>query len=74
VSIPEAAPAIAAALVTILALRRLLRRRRRPVHRQEATCGSCGWRGAVSRYAGRCPACNAPMGDRGARPRTRRGR
>jgi predicted Zn-ribbon and HTH transcriptional regulator len=31
---------------------------------QFAACKSCGWQGQVSRHAGRCPACNQPLGDR----------
>lgn len=56
-----------AALVVAALLVRLLRRRRLPPHLQQATCPACGWEGTVSRYAGRCPACNAPVGERRAR-------
>ncbi len=33
-------------------------------HVQAVRCRSCGWQGRVSRYAGRCPKCNEPLGDR----------
>lgn len=31
---------------------------------QRVACQACGWQGRVSRIAGRCPSCNAPLGDR----------
>jgi len=37
-------------------------------HAQIASCQSCGWQGQISRYAGRCPKCNEPLGDRKAKP------
>lgn len=37
-------------------------------HRQTVRCPGCGWQGQVSRYAGRCPQCNEPLGDRKAKP------
>lgn len=30
---------------------------------QPVECFNCGWRGRVSRYAGRCPQCNQPLGE-----------
>jgi hypothetical protein len=38
-------------------------------HVQKTSCPSCGWKGKVSIYAGRCPQCNEPLGDRKARPK-----
>ena len=35
-------------------------------HVQAVECLGCGWRGQVSRYAGRCPKCNTPLGERRA--------
>ena len=32
-------------------------------HTQQVKC-QCGWQGQVSRYAGRCPRCNEPLGQR----------
>ena len=52
-------------LIIIGFLARLLRRGRAPAQVQLAQC-RCGWRGQVSRFAGRCPKCNAPLGDRRA--------
>ncbi len=34
---------------------------------QPVTCSSCGWQGRVSSFAGRCPKCRSPLGDRSAR-------
>ncbi len=36
-------------------------------HAQIVRCRNCGWQGQVSRYAGRCPKCNEPLGDRKAK-------
>jgi predicted Zn-ribbon and HTH transcriptional regulator len=35
-------------------------------HTQSARCPNCGWQGNVSRFAGRCPKCNKPLGERKA--------
>ncbi len=37
-------------------------------HVQTVRCPGCGWQGQVSRYSGRCPQCNEPLGDRKAKP------
>ncbi|MBI4700508.1 MAG: hypothetical protein HY744_04970 [Deltaproteobacteria bacterium] len=50
------------------ALGRLFSGRKQDAHVQAARCSACGWQGRVSRLAGRCPRCNAPLGDRAARP------
>lgn len=58
--------AVAAALVGLIALAVLVRffRREKPKPWiQESSCPDCGWRGQTSRYAGRCPRCNARIGD-----------
>lgn len=36
-------------------------------HIQFVQCYNCDWKGKVSRYAGRCPQCNEPLGDQKAR-------
>ncbi|HEX9756865.1 MAG TPA: hypothetical protein VGB26_03585 [Nitrospiria bacterium] len=33
---------------------------------QFVDCLNCDWHGKVSRYAGRCPKCNQPLGERKA--------
>jgi len=38
-------------------------------HFQFVDCSNCDWRGKVSRYAGRCPKCNQPLGERKAQRR-----
>ncbi len=43
-------------------------------HIQPAQCPHCGWEGRVSRYAGRCPSCNEPLGERKATPYSRKDR
>jgi hypothetical protein len=57
------------AIVIAAALWRLLRPEPRPSHLQQAVCPTCGWKGTVSRFAGRCPACNAAIGEQRARRR-----
>jgi len=52
-------------LIVLGLVARLLRRPGTPAQVQEAQC-RCGWRGQVSRFAGRCPQCNAALGDRRA--------
>jgi hypothetical protein len=56
------AAAISVLLILIL-LWRLSRRKKPKAWIQETICSSCGWRGQTSRYAGRCPRCNTPIGD-----------
>ncbi len=34
---------------------------------ESVQCPGCGWRGRVSRYAGRCPQCNQPLGEQKAK-------
>lgn len=36
-------------------------------HHQIVKCKACGWKGQVSRHAGRCPKCNQPLGDQKAK-------
>ena len=36
-------------------------------HVQAVRCDACDWEGRVSQYAGRCPRCNTPLGDRRTR-------
>ncbi len=48
-------------------LRRFLRRKETPIYAQQVRCKECGWQGEVSKHAGRCPRCNAPLGDQKAK-------
>ena len=57
-----------AAVMVWRILRRLFYRGRTPVYAQTAHCEACGWQGQVSKHAGRCPRCNAPLGDQKAKP------
>lgn len=53
-----------AVLILLAILKRVFSGRGSPAHTQRARCSRCGWEGAVSRYAGRCPGCNQPLGER----------
>lgn len=55
---------VALALVAIL--RKILSGSKTAAHTQRVRCDRCGWQGTVSRYAGRCPGCNHPLGERKA--------
>ncbi len=60
-------------LVALALLFMLLRRKKPKAWVQTDTCPECGWSGQTSRYAGRCPSCNTPIGEgraRQSRPRT----
>lgn len=61
--------AVVGAILVAAVLWRLLRRKPRAAHLQAAACPSCGWKGTVSRYAGRCPSCNAAIGELRAKRR-----
>lgn len=50
-------------LVLLALLWRLSRRKKPKAWIQQTSCPKCGWSGQASRYAGRCPRCNAPIGD-----------
>ena len=58
-------------LISIYTIKDFVKKRKPPAHVQKAICTGCGWQGKVSRYAGRCPQCNQPLGDRKAQPKTK---
>lgn len=64
---------VAGAAVCIVILARivgsLLRKKDAGKLFESVICFNCGWRGRVSRYAGRCPQCNQPLGEQKARRR-----
>jgi len=55
---------IVGALVLLALLKKIFSRSKSEVYAQKAQCTRCGWQGQVSKYAGRCPRCNNPLGDR----------
>jgi len=57
------AGAIIAAFILFSVVKNLLKKEKSSKHTQSVECLSCGWRGQVSRLAGRCPVCNTPIGD-----------
>lgn len=57
---------LAVALIVIVALALLwhFSQREKPAPWiQTTSCPNCSWKGHTSRYAGRCPECNTPIGD-----------
>jgi predicted Zn-ribbon and HTH transcriptional regulator len=55
---------IVGVLILAALLKRIFSRSKYDVYAQPVSCEQCGWQGKVSRYAGRCPRCNNPLGDR----------
>lgn len=61
--------ALICAVVLVLAWK-LTRKKKEKPWLQASTCPECGWSGQTSRYAGRCPKCNAPIGEQKAKRRS----
>jgi hypothetical protein len=53
-------------LILLVILRQIFGKKKNSRHIQSVQCSGCGWQGRVSRYAGRCPRCNTPLGDQKA--------
>ena len=53
--------------ITAFILKRIIKNKKEKRHIQFVQCTNCNWKGKVSRYAGRCPQCNEPLGDQKAR-------
>ena len=58
-------------LVLYLLVKKIFGKEKISKHQQIVRCPNCGWRGQVSRYAGRCPKCNIKLGQQKARPVSR---
>jgi hypothetical protein len=56
-------------LIVLVILKRIFGGKKESRHIQTVECTGCGWQGRVSRYAGRCPLCNTPLGERKAGPK-----
>ncbi|MEW6324620.1 MAG: hypothetical protein AB1515_04470 [Nitrospirota bacterium] len=57
----------AALLIAARLVVSIMKRNAQARHFEPVACSGCGWRGQVSRYAGRCPQCNQPLGEQKAR-------
>jgi predicted Zn-ribbon and HTH transcriptional regulator len=58
-----AAGAVVGLLILIAVIKKLFKKEKMSSHVQIVQCQSCGWKGQVSKYAGRCPSCSHPLGD-----------
>jgi ssDNA-binding Zn-finger/Zn-ribbon topoisomerase 1 len=56
--------AVLIGIVAFVVLWKFSRRKKPKSWIQTTRCPKCGWKGQTSRYAGRCPQCNTPIGDR----------
>lgn len=59
--------AFIALLILWSVVKKLFKKKEANIHVQRVRCPGCGWQGQVSRYAGRCPGCNEPLGDQSAK-------
>ena len=50
-------------LIVLSVVKKIFRKQKVSPHVQFAECKNCGWQGHVSKFAGRCPSCNRPLGD-----------
>ncbi|GBC61652.1 hypothetical protein DENIS_2614 [Desulfonema ishimotonii] len=57
------------ALFLLSMIRKLFKKPTPDKHTQFVRC-DCGWQGQVSQYVGRCPKCNAPIGEQKAKGRS----
>ena len=53
--------------ITAFIVKKIIKYRKEKRHIQNVQCYNCNWKGKVSRYAGRCPQCNEPLGDQKAK-------
>jgi ssDNA-binding Zn-finger/Zn-ribbon topoisomerase 1 len=53
--------------ITAFIVKKIIKNKKEKRHVQFVQCYNCNWKGKVSRYAGRCPQCNEPLGDQKAR-------
>jgi hypothetical protein len=53
-------------LYLLSALKKIFKKDKSSAHAQSVEC-FCGWKGQVSKHAGRCPKCNTPLGDQRAK-------
>jgi hypothetical protein len=60
-------------LILFSVLKKIFRTEKTHHYMQIVRCKDCGWQGQVSRYAGRCPGCNKPLGDRAINRRSSSG-
>jgi len=56
-------------LIVLVILKQIFGGKKGSRHIQAVECTGCGWQGQVSRYAGRCPVCNSPLGEQKAEPK-----
>jgi predicted Zn-ribbon and HTH transcriptional regulator len=55
--------------IVLVILKQIFGGKKQSRHIQTVECTGCGWQGQVSRYTGRCPVCNSPLGEQKAEPK-----
>ena len=60
---------VAVFIILAMILKKVFKKEELSQHSQVVDCSGCGWHGKVSSFAGRCPKCNQPLGDRKAQRR-----
>ena len=53
--------------IAVFIIKKIAQKKKEKRHIQFVQCYNCNWKGKVSRYAGRCPQCNEPLGDQKAK-------
>ena len=53
--------------ITAVTAKKMAKNKKEKRYIQCVQCYNCNWKGKVSRYAGRCPQCNEPLGDQKAK-------
>jgi predicted Zn-ribbon and HTH transcriptional regulator len=60
---------VIAAFIIFAVVKKFFKKKAPSEYTQLVECRGCGWQGRVSRLAGRCPACNTPLGDQRVQPK-----
>lgn len=59
---------VIAGIFLLILIGKIFGGKKKEEHFQNVSCSKCGWQGQVSKFAGRCPKCNQPLGSRKSAP------